>query len=109
MPPHVRARMAAEAGDDPKRKEKLLRLRRHLKGFLNRLSEANIHKIATDIDALYMQNPRYDMNNTLTSLMLDGLVSNVIAPERMVLEHTLLVAALHANVGSEVGRFYFQL
>lgn len=65
-----------------------------------------MYKIVTDIDNLYMQNPRYDMNVTLTSLIFDSLVSNVLAPERMVLEHMLLIAALHANVGSEVGKFY---
>lgn len=64
-----------------------------------------MHKIVTDIDNLYMQNPRYDMNITLTALIVDSLVSNVLAPERMVLEHMLLIAALHANVGSEVGKF----
>lgn len=103
VPPHVRARLAAESGEDPKKVEKLNRLKKQLKGWLNRLSEANMYKIVTDIDNLYMQNPRYDMNVTLTSLIFDSLVSNVLAPERMVLEHMLLIAALHANVGSEVG------
>lgn len=65
-----------------------------------------MYKIVTDIDNLYMQNPRYDMNITLTSLIVDSLISNVLAPERMVLEHMLLIAALHANVGSEVGECY---
>lgn len=106
IPPHVRARLAAESGEDPKKLEKLNRLKKQLKGWLNRLSEANMHKIVTDIDNLYMQNPRYDMNLTLTSLIFDSLVSNVLAPERMVLEHMMLIAALHANVGSEVGELH---
>lgn len=113
IPPHLRARLAAavaagdtEANDiemDPKRKEKLLRLKKLLKGNLNRLSEANMHKIATDIDNLYMQNSRYDMNNTMATLIVDALITNVLAPERMVMEHMMLVAVLHANVGTEVG------
>lgn len=105
IPPHVRARLAAESGEDPKKLEKLNRLKKQLKGWLNRLSEANMYKIVTDIDNLYMQNSRYDMNLTLTSLIFESLVSNALAPERMVLEHMLLIAALHANVGSEVGGF----
>ncbi|KAG4076750.1 hypothetical protein HA402_002037 [Bradysia odoriphaga] len=108
IPPHVRARLAAEGGDDPKKLEKLNRLKKQLKGWLNRLSEANMYKIVGDIDNLYMQNPRYDMNVTLTSLIFDSLVSNVLAPERMVLEHMLLIAALHGNVGSEVGAHFLQ-
>lgn len=112
IPPHLRARMAAEAANgmadvdvemDPKRKEKLMRLKRLLKGQLNRLSEANMHKISSEIDSLYMQNSRYDMNTTLTILISDALISHALAAERMVMEHALLVAALHANVGTEVG------
>ncbi len=107
IPPHVRARLAAESGDDPKKLEKLNRLKKQLKGWLNRLSEANMYKIVTDIDNLYMHNPRHDMNITLTSLIVESLISNVLAPERMVLEHMLLIAALHGNVGSEVGESFF--
>lgn len=110
IPPHLRAQLAAQAanetaaGDmDPKRKEKLLRLKRILKGQINRLSEANMHKITTELDNLYMQNSRHDMNTTLTTLICDALISQVLAPERMVMEHALLIAALHANVGTEVG------
>lgn len=110
IPPHLRARLEAETkgtsngqDEDPKRKEKLMRLKKLLKGFMNRLSEANMHKISTEIDNLYMRNSRNDMNVTLASLMNDALISHALAPERMVMEHALLLAALHANVGTEVG------
>lgn len=115
IPPHQRARLAAaaEASNagaasadnemDPKRIEKLMRLKRLLKGQLNRLSEANMHKIATEMDNLYMQNSRHDMNTTLSTLICDALISSALAPERMVMEHAMLIAALHANVGTEVG------
>lgn len=107
VPPHLR-KLADAEDDDPKRKEKLMRLKKQLKGYINRLSEANMHKIATDIDGLYMQNSRNDMNNTLTSLITEALISNVLAPERLVLEHALLITVLHANVGSEVGAHFLQ-
>lgn len=107
VPPHLR-KLADAEDDDPKRIEKLMRLKKQLKGYINRLSEANMHKIATDIDGLYMQNSRNDMNNTLTSLITEALISNVLAPERLVLEHALLITVLHANVGSEVGAHFLQ-
>lgn len=107
VPPHLR-KLAEAEDEDPKRKEKLMRLKKQLKGYINRLSEANMHKIATDIDGLYMQNSRNDMNNTLTSLITEALISNVLAPERLVLEHALLITVLHANVGSEVGAHFLQ-
>lgn len=107
IPPHLRARLAEgnaedDSGMDPKRKEKLMQLKRLLKGQLNRLSEANMHKITTEIDNLYMKNSRHDMNSTLSALICDALISRALAPERMVMEHSLLIAALHANVGIEV-------
>lgn len=62
-----------------------------------------MHKIANELDNLYMQNSRHDMNTTLSTLICDALISPAIAPERMVMEHAMLIAALHANVGTEVG------
>lgn len=67
-----------------------------------------MHRIVTDIETVYMQNSRHDVNHTLTQLIDDALVSNVLAPERLVLEHMMLVAALHANIGSEVGAEFLQ-
>ncbi|XP_050095448.1 nucleolar MIF4G domain-containing protein 1 homolog [Anopheles aquasalis] len=110
VPPHLRAKQEAQssASDDPKRQEKLLRLKRQLKGQVNRLAEANVHRISIELDNLYMQNARFDMNSTLTSLLLEALVPPTLTPERMVLEHMLLVAILHANVGSEVGSHFLE-
>ncbi|XP_065093901.1 nucleolar MIF4G domain-containing protein 1 homolog [Ochlerotatus camptorhynchus] len=108
IPPHLRARMEAEQGGDAKRQEKLMRLNRQLKGQINRLAETNVHRISIELDNLYMQNARFDMNSTLTNLILDAVVSTSLSPERMVLEHTLLVTILHANVGSEVGSHFLE-
>lgn len=108
VPPHLRARMEAENGGDAKRQDKLMRLKRQLKGQINRLAETNVHRISIELDNLYMQNARFDMNNTLTNLILEAIVSNSLSPERMVLEHTLLVTILHANVGSEVGSHFLE-
>lgn len=110
IPPHQRVQLGAQNSTrtadgkmDPIRNEKLVRLKRLIKGQLNRLSETNMHKISVELDNLYMQNSRHDMNTTLTTSICDALISHVLAPERMVMEHALLIAALHANVGTEVG------
>uniref|UniRef100_A0A336M238 CSON007788 protein n=1 Tax=Culicoides sonorensis TaxID=179676 RepID=A0A336M238_CULSO len=108
IPPHLRAKMASESGIDPKKQEQLNRLKKQLKGQINRLAEQNIQRIAIDIENLYMQNARYDMNTTLSELIIAALVSNVLSKERMVLEHILLVATLHANIGSEIGAFFLE-
>lgn len=108
VPPHLRAQMGTDKGD-AKHKEKLQRLRRQMKGHINRLAESNVHRISIEIDNLYMQNARFDMNSTLTDLIMEAVVSHSLSPERMVLEHTLLVAILHANVGSEVGSHFLEV
>lgn len=112
IPPHLRNKSESTDGNlselNAKQLENLQRLKRLLKGYMNRLSEANMHKIATDIDNLFMKNSRNDMNNTLSSLVCDALIAPVLSPERMVMEHTMLIAVLHANIGSEVGAHFLQ-
>ncbi|XP_030758082.1 nucleolar MIF4G domain-containing protein 1 homolog [Sitophilus oryzae] len=100
--------MESAGSDDKKRNEKLNRLKKQLKGLLNRLAESNMHNIASQIESLYMNNSRNDMNESLTSLVLDSLVSNVSTPERLLMEHVLLITVLHANVGTEVGAHFLQ-
>lgn len=47
------------------------------------------------------------MNETLLNLILDALVCHALTPERLVMEHMLLIAVLHANVGTEVGKEFY--
>lgn len=51
-----------------------------------------------------MQNSRNDMNDTLTKLIFESLIQPILVPDRLIVEHTMLMAALHANVGTEVGK-----
>lgn len=77
-------------------------------GLLNRLAESNMHNISGQIEQLYMNNSRNDMNESMTSLILESLVCHVLTPERLLLEHVMLITILHANVGSEVGAHFLQ-
>ncbi|XP_017128030.1 nucleolar MIF4G domain-containing protein 1 homolog [Drosophila elegans] len=108
IPPHQRALMAASAGTSEKQAEILARLLKQCKGLLNRLSEANLHKIAAGIEALYMKNSRYNMNETLTKLLQEALLGATRTNERMVQEHMVLLAYLHAQIGSEIGAHFLQ-
>ncbi|BES91919.1 MA3 [Nesidiocoris tenuis] len=103
VPPHLRNQKI-----DDKKKAELEKLTKSLKGLLNRLAENNMHSISNTIDELYMKHSRHDMNSTLFNLFVDSLVSVVHTPERLVMEHAMLIAILHANVGSEVGAFFLQ-
>ncbi|XP_031353457.1 nucleolar MIF4G domain-containing protein 1 isoform X1 [Photinus pyralis] len=108
IPPAIRAKMEG-GSSDKKRAETLRKLQRQIKGLLNRLAESNMHSIASQIEDLYMNNSRNDMNDTLTTLLFDSLVTPVLTPERLMLEHMLLVTILHANVGTEVGAHFLQM
>lgn len=52
-----------------------------------------------------MSHSRNNMNEALTDLLFESLVAQVITPERLIMEHAMLVAILHANVGTEVGEY----
>jgi len=97
VPPALRAKLGSD-------REKRLRLERQVKGQLNRLAESNLHMISRQLEDYYGQNSRNDMNEVLCQLMTDSLTNSpVLTPERLVMEHAVLVAILHANVGTEVG------
>ncbi|XP_050337297.1 nucleolar MIF4G domain-containing protein 1 homolog [Bactrocera neohumeralis] len=108
VPPHQRALLAATQNDS-KQSQLLERLRKNCKGLLNRLSEANLHKIANGIEELYMKNSRYNMNETLGALLREALLGRTMTNERMVQEHMVLLAYLHAQVGNEIGAHFLQM
>ncbi|XP_060067050.1 nucleolar MIF4G domain-containing protein 1-like [Ylistrum balloti] len=105
IPPGKRLAMA---GNDEKHKLRLDRLRKQLKGLVNRVSQANINPISTQIEEMYRTNSRAEMNETLAGIILDACVSVVITPERLAMELMMLLAILHGNVGMEVGATFTQ-
>lgn len=110
VPPHLRKALnSIEADDDPKRRQKLQNLKRQIKGQINRLAESNLHRITIEIENFYSSNARHDVNTMLTETIFDSLICNTLSVERLVLENTLLIATLHANIGSEIGAFFLQV
>lgn len=102
MPPHLRS-----AGDD-KRKAELEKLKRNVKGLVNRLSEPNMASISGQLEELYMSCSRKDMNDTLTEVLLAACVTPSLMPDRLLMEHVLLVSVLHHAVGLEVGAHFLE-
>ncbi|XP_063497832.1 nucleolar MIF4G domain-containing protein 1 isoform X3 [Symphalangus syndactylus] len=105
IPPHVRQ---AEETVDFKKKEELERLKKHVKGLLNRLSEPNMASISGQLEELYMAHSRKDMNDTLTSALMGACVTASAMPSRLMMEHVLLVSILHHTVGIEVGAHFLE-
>uniref|UniRef100_A0A3P8TAC9 Nucleolar MIF4G domain-containing protein 1 n=2 Tax=Amphiprion percula TaxID=161767 RepID=A0A3P8TAC9_AMPPE len=100
--PHLR-----NIGDD-KRKAELEKLKRNVKGLLNRLSEPNMASICGQLEELYMSCSRKDMNDTLTEVLLAACVTPTLMPDRLLMEHVLLVSVLHHAVGLEVGAHFLE-
>ncbi|KOC65903.1 Nucleolar MIF4G domain-containing protein 1 [Habropoda laboriosa] len=88
--------------------EKLHSLKKQLKGYLNRVTEHNMHYITNQIEAMYMTNSRNNMNYVLSELTIESLVSHVITPDRLICEHMMLVTILHANIGVEIGASFLE-
>ncbi|KAB5578993.1 hypothetical protein PHYPO_G00189430 [Pangasianodon hypophthalmus] len=97
VPPHLR-----DAADS-KRRAELERLKRSLKGLINRLSEPNMGSISGQVEEMYMSNSRKDMNDALTEVLMAACVTPALMPDRLLMEHILLVSVLHHTVGLEVG------
>ncbi|XP_031705768.1 nucleolar MIF4G domain-containing protein 1 [Anarrhichthys ocellatus] len=102
VPPHLRG-----AGDE-KRKAELEKLKRNVKGLLNRLTEPNMASISGQLEELYMSCSRKDMNDTLTEVLLAACVTPSLMPDRLLMEHVLLVSILHHAVGLEVGAQFLE-
>ncbi|XP_070210720.1 nucleolar MIF4G domain-containing protein 1-like isoform X2 [Littorina saxatilis] len=105
IPPAKRAAMLAESGQ---RSQEVERLKKQLKGLLNRASESNMQSIANAVEDLYMSNSRASVNESLSGLISEAVVSTAMTPERLVAEMAMLVAVLHGNVGTEVGAYFLQ-
>ncbi|KAF7667344.1 hypothetical protein LDENG_00065040 [Lucifuga dentata] len=102
VPPHLR-----NTGDD-KHKAELEKLKRSIKGLVNRLSEPNMASICGQLEELYMSRSRKDMNETLTEVLIEACVTPTLMPDRLLMEHVLLVSVLHHAVGLEVGAHFLE-
>ncbi|XP_024594952.1 nucleolar MIF4G domain-containing protein 1 [Neophocaena asiaeorientalis asiaeorientalis] len=105
IPPHVRRE---EETVDAQKKEELERLKKQVKGLINRLSEPNLASISGQLEELYMGHSRKDMSDTLTGVLLSACAPDAAMPARLVMEHVLLVSILHCTVGIEVGAHFLE-
>lgn len=58
--------------------------------------------ISGQLEELYMCCSRKDMNDTLAEVLLAACVTPALMPDRLLMEHVLLVSVLHHAVGLEV-------
>ena len=70
-----------------------------------RLSESNLQGIGGEIEDMYRHQSRAYLSEALTEIVLHACIAPMSVPERLVMEHVMLIALLHNNVGSEVGEY----
>ncbi|XP_057377394.1 nucleolar MIF4G domain-containing protein 1-like [Daphnia carinata] len=85
------------------------KLKRQMKGLFNRLAESNLPSIVSAVEKLYLNHSRHNMQEAINALIIESLVCQTLSPERLIMEHCVLIAALHANVGTEVGAQFLEL
>ena len=98
VPPSLRKPVSAEA--EP---EHLARLRRQIRGLVNRLSEARLLPILGEVEELYRAHPRADVTNILTDLLLATLCDPSVLADTYCILHGGFLAGLYRLMGTDVG------
>ncbi|XP_046858976.1 nucleolar MIF4G domain-containing protein 1-like isoform X2 [Xenia sp. Carnegie-2017] len=100
VPPHQRLHLESKQTNE--------RLKKQIKGLLNRLSESNISTVSGQIEHLYMTNSRNELNEILSDLLMESCIVKTAMPDGLLREHVMLIAVLNCRVGSEIGAYLLQ-
>lgn len=96
IPPSLRAAPASDA-------ELTVRLRRQTQGLLNKLSEANLVSIVTEVEALYQNYPRQYVTTTVIDLLLGLLGDQATLMDTFLILHAGFIAAIYKAIGPDFG------
>lgn len=88
--------------------EETIRLRKQIKGLLNRVSESNISSIVNELDSLYLHHSRSIVNSVITQAIIESIALQGRLNEQFLIVHAALVAALYRTVGLEFGAYFVQ-
>ncbi|KPI40329.1 Suppressor of glycerol defect protein 1 [Cyphellophora attinorum] len=83
--------------------EATLRLRRQLQGHLNKLSEANLISIVTEVESMYRTNARGDVTNILIDLLLNLFTTPSTLSNTFIILHAAFATALYRLIGVDFG------
>ena len=83
--------------------EALQRLRRQMQGHLNKLSEANIVTILSELEQLYQSQARQDVTSTFTDLLLTLFCDRSALQSTFVILYAAFIAAAYKIIGTDFG------
>ena len=95
-PPSLRA-------SNPSDQEGLRQLRRQIQGLLNRLSEANILGVLSDVEKIYQDKPRHDVSSTLIELLITLLSDPTVLQDTFIILHAGFMAGVYKIIGTDFG------
>lgn len=100
VPPSLRAASASTSATES---ESLARLRRQTQGHLNKLSEANLLTIVSEIEKLYQSHPRQNVTTTLIDVLLALICDRSSLNDSFINLHAGFIAAGYKVVGMDFG------
>ena len=89
--------------------KKLERLKRQLKGLVNRLSEVNLQSICFEIESFYKANSRALMTQVLSDVILVQFYTPDSIPERIIMESAMVMTILSHNIGAEIMSYFLEV
>lgn len=96
VPPSLRKAQASEG-------QSTERLKRQIQGHLNKLSEANLISILSEIEKIYQWNPRQDVTAVLIDLLLTLFCNKSTLQNTFVILHAAFAAAIYKVIGVDFG------
>ncbi|EKM78096.1 hypothetical protein AGABI1DRAFT_121724 [Agaricus bisporus var. burnettii JB137-S8] len=102
IPPHLRK------SQNEQDSEAITRLKKQLKGLLNRMSEQNLASIIDSVEDLYRDNRRHDVTSCITDLVIQGISSHSVLLDSYVVLHAALISSLHKLIGVEFAAYFVQ-
>ncbi|KAJ2987564.1 suppressor of glycerol defect [Globomyces sp. JEL0801] len=101
VPPHLRK-------SSNNQNEKYIRLQRQIQGLLNRLSDANIESIVSGLQDCLLENPRHDVTEIITELVLSYIGDHANLLDSFSATYACLLAVLYHTIGLEFGAHFIQ-
>lgn len=88
--------------------ESKTKLRRIVKGLFNKLTEANIATIVSELNNLYLHHPRNDVTSVITDIVIESTSMQGTLLEGFLMVHAALITAIYKVSGVEFGAHYLQ-
>ncbi|KAG6546424.1 hypothetical protein Mapa_011972 [Marchantia paleacea] len=96
VPPHLRQKQSAVSEDT-------VRLQRRIRGLLNRLSEANVESITSDVSTIFQANGRHMVTEILSNEIVGACIEGPRGNDQYAAVFAAFVAGMAASVGIDFG------